>query len=722
MTPILLVMPATPRIARRARCSTAAHVALAGEPLARAGHRLSLLVLVCGIVMFAAKARADDAPSSLTETETVVVEEAAAPPDTGSHDVSAFATIVPREQFAGTGADLGEVLDRTVGVQVRNFGGLGDLSTISIRGSTAEQVEVFLDGIPLNRALGGGVDLSTLPLGNVERIEVYRGTAPTGLALTNLGGAVELATSPAYGDDETALSVGGGSFGTLDTAASLRRGVGPFHLFASGGYTRSEGDFRFEDDNGTPKNPADDAVVSRRNNDFQSVAFLGKADTDLPADLSLTLADDFFWKEEGVPGIGSNQSDSARLATFRDLAHALVRGHGWLDGTLDLEERLEFGYQREAFRDVDGEIGVGAQDSRNTTFSYASVSQLTQRPIPELALTFLGDLRHEEFRPADELLDPEEGPTSKRNAAHLVLESETRVFGERLILDPAVRFAYVEDARRPFGPFVTAGPQNAVDRRVTWKVGARGYVTEWLEARGNASTSFRAPSFTELFGDRGSIIGNPKLDPERGFNWDIGLAFVPLDGDFLRAVRLEAIYFYSDVDDRILFIQNSQRTAVAENVASSRSQGVELTAAAHFPAGFRASANATFQATEDLSPAPSRHGNDLPGQPRNDVAMRVEWRERPVTLFTELEYIGSNFLDPANLEEVSDRVLVSSGFKIRVTDEITLAFDARNLADDRVSDVIGYPLPGRSFFGSVEWRRVDAEEDDAGVAASGVDE
>ena len=100
-------------------------------------------------------------------------------------DGSAFATVLTHEQFAGTGADLGEILERTVGVQVRNFGGLGDLSTISIRGSTAEQVEIFLDGIPLNRALGGGVDLSTLPLGNVERVEVYRGTAPAGLALSN---------------------------------------------------------------------------------------------------------------------------------------------------------------------------------------------------------------------------------------------------------------------------------------------------------------------------------------------------------------------------------------------------------------------------------------------------------------------------------------------------------------------------------------------------------
>ncbi|MBK7974676.1 MAG: TonB-dependent receptor [Deltaproteobacteria bacterium] len=658
------------------------------------------------------------ANDELTETETVVVREAGPPPDTGVRDGSAFATVLTHEQFAGTGADLGEILERTVGVQVRNFGGLGDLSTISIRGSTAEQVEIFLDGIPLNRALGGGVDLSTLPLGNVERVEVYRGTAPAGLALSNIGGAVELTTSPTYGGDESSVSLGAGSFGTLDVAGSLRRAIGPVSVLTSGGYARSEGDFEFLDDNGTPKNTTDDRTVARRNNDFQSVSFLGKGDTDLPWDLSAALADDFFWKDEGVPGIGSNQSDSARLATIRNLTHVQLRGHGWQGGALDAEQRFEVGYQSEAFQDLKGRdrhrraghrqrhprlrVGVAVDVSPHGALDPHRRRRPAARGVPPLGRA---------PRPRGR---PDQHP---RRAFNAVLESEARFLDRRLVIDPALRFAYVDDERRPFGPFVTGGPEHQVDRRVTWKVGGRGYLTEWLEARGNVSTAFRAPSFLELFGDRGSIVGNPKLDPERGFSWDLGLAVTPEDGELVRAVRLEAIYFYADVDDRILFIQNSQRTAVAENIARSRNQGVELTAAAAFPAGFRATANATFQRTEDLSPSPSRHGNDLPGQPRTDVVGRVEWREAPVTLFTEVEYLGKNFLDPANLQEVSDRFLVAAGFKLRVTDELGLTFEARNLADDRVSDVIGYPLPGRSFFGSIEWR-AEHEDDERGAAAS----
>ena len=57
-------------------------------------------------------------------------------------------------------------------MQVQDLG--SGFATVSIRGSTAEQVVVYLDGVPLNRALGGGVNLADLPLAQIESIEIYR--------------------------------------------------------------------------------------------------------------------------------------------------------------------------------------------------------------------------------------------------------------------------------------------------------------------------------------------------------------------------------------------------------------------------------------------------------------------------------------------------------------------------------------------------------------------
>ena len=80
------------------------------------------------------------------------------------------------------------------GVTVMRTGSIGAASTITLRGSSADEVRVFVDGVPVNIASGGAVDMSTLPLGDVERVEVYRGTSPLAFGESALGGVVSITT------------------------------------------------------------------------------------------------------------------------------------------------------------------------------------------------------------------------------------------------------------------------------------------------------------------------------------------------------------------------------------------------------------------------------------------------------------------------------------------------------------------------------------------------
>ncbi|NNE07129.1 MAG: TonB-dependent receptor plug domain-containing protein, partial [Gemmatimonadetes bacterium] len=57
--------------------------------------------------------------------------------------------------FAAGGANLhglSDLLESVPGVRVKRYGGLGAIATPSVRGSGASQVEVFLDGVPMNSA------------------------------------------------------------------------------------------------------------------------------------------------------------------------------------------------------------------------------------------------------------------------------------------------------------------------------------------------------------------------------------------------------------------------------------------------------------------------------------------------------------------------------------------------------------------------------------------
>ena len=111
-------------------------------------------------------------------------------------DPTASATVVEAERFAGELKGVAELAATAPGVAVRSHGGLGQLTTISIRGSTSGGVRVLLDGIPLDTAAGGGVDLSTIPLHWVDRVEVVRGAEGAYFGAGALGGAVNVVTLP----------------------------------------------------------------------------------------------------------------------------------------------------------------------------------------------------------------------------------------------------------------------------------------------------------------------------------------------------------------------------------------------------------------------------------------------------------------------------------------------------------------------------------------------
>jgi len=75
--------------------------------------------------------------------------------DVDMQETPAFYSLIKRDQFEGKIESLAEVIEKEAGVQVRQAGGLGSYSVISLRGSTSEQVMIYIDGILLNEASGG---------------------------------------------------------------------------------------------------------------------------------------------------------------------------------------------------------------------------------------------------------------------------------------------------------------------------------------------------------------------------------------------------------------------------------------------------------------------------------------------------------------------------------------------------------------------------------------
>ncbi|MGB3144127.1 MAG: carboxypeptidase-like regulatory domain-containing protein, partial [Maribacter sp.] len=122
-----------------------------------------------------------------------------------------------------------ELLNTTVGVKIRQNGGLGSEVSYSLNGLSGNSVRIFIDGIPIS-TYGNSFNLNSIPPSMIKNIEVYKGVVPGHLADDALGGAINIVL---HKDAKTNLnaSVSYGSFNTFQAS------VNGLYRFENTGFT-----------------------------------------------------------------------------------------------------------------------------------------------------------------------------------------------------------------------------------------------------------------------------------------------------------------------------------------------------------------------------------------------------------------------------------------------------------------------------------------------------
>jgi len=232
--------------------------------------KFTAILFAAVTLAFAVPAFADETESPDDEIidlgEMIVEEESLEIKGVIDHPTS-FTLVIEPDEFTERSLTLADILDTVQGITVRSMGGLGSLSTISIRGLGSENVLVILDGIPLNPS-GGAVDMSGIPLDSLERIEIIRGGDSAASGAGASGGVIRL-TSIDFDESGESIDSGRfsfGSFNTLTGSFTHRSSENTFSFEASG----SAGDFDFLNDNGTSHDVTDDFIDTRVNNEFSS--------------------------------------------------------------------------------------------------------------------------------------------------------------------------------------------------------------------------------------------------------------------------------------------------------------------------------------------------------------------------------------------------------------------------------------------------------------------
>jgi vitamin B12 transporter len=653
---------------------------------------------ICVVCAFARAASADD--------EVIVIEGKV--PDDVARDRerhlgdAPFVTILHPDEHAPT-ASVADALATSAGVQTKSLGGFGAYQAVSVRGAAAGHTAVLVDGVPLARLAAVTTDLGRFAIDSFGEVELYRGSVPVELGGAGVGGAVNLVTRLGRGEhgERIHASIGAGSFGARHLRAHYGDDHGTVRSSTTIGYQGATGDYAYLSDNSTPLNPDDDGMVARRNNDFDQLDLASRVGNDTGVG-GLRVA----WKRNGLPGSTSQPAFDANLSTVDVIA----------DGRFDAGPSRQLAYllvERQVLRDPMGELGLGPQDRGYVTISGGASTTWSHAFGKHRAVAGL-ELRGDRFSDEDRA-----GATAAlvgtRGTGAVSLAGEVAVFSG-LALTPAVRLDLARTAPTP----MTVGPDAFADQPARWdtitspRLGVRARIVDDVAVKGSAGYYARLPTLIELFGNRGTILGSPDLRPERGPSGDLGIVWAPskelgdaVDYVVVDRILVQAALFATRPRDTIALVTSAGYVARAENIGDTRSYGAELVASARFAKTLTLSAAYTRLVSSQQSTDPNLDGKVLPRTPSHFVYARVDIAHRLARrmfgVWSDVMVQSASYLDQANFQRVAGRVLVGAGARAEIAGGVGVSASGANLTNLRIDDMYGYPMPGRSFFLSLDW-------------------
>lgn len=154
-------------------------------------------------------------------------------------------SVIETKEAAARNIQTNELLDRTVGVRVRQSGGLGSEVEYNLNGMTGRSVGIFIDGIEIS-TYGSSFNLSNIPPSMIERIEVYKGVLPSHLTGDLLGGAINIVLKKGkVSSNSLSASISYGSFNTTqsDISALYRHAKSGFTTRISGSLLNTDNDY-----------------------------------------------------------------------------------------------------------------------------------------------------------------------------------------------------------------------------------------------------------------------------------------------------------------------------------------------------------------------------------------------------------------------------------------------------------------------------------------------
>ena len=570
-------------------------------------------------------------------------------------DVTQSVTVITADDIKKSGAtNVGDILSTTPGATVTNYGPLGALQSIELRGSSYQQVLVLLNGMRLNSGSAGGFDLSELPvsLDSIERIEIVRGPASALYGSDAMGGVINIITKKPT-KPATTLSGAAGADGY--SLASIYNSGKAGNTYYGLSYSKEHSS----------------GFHHLNNNDDQYTAGI-KLGYDLNAGSSVEASADYLNKEIGVPG-----SDELPSPLARQVNRLLVTGVQYKNR---LSKAVDFNV-----RVYETEEHLGYSDPDPATYTFSTIRSTTTGAEAQLnwlmgsfsVLTVGMDGRN------DNMDDSSSGTHSATMTAAYAQDELN--FGDSFILIVGDRYDKHSVYGGKWSPKASARYLNAGSGTII---------------RASIGNSFRAPTLNDLyFMDAFGDVGNPNLQPETAVEYEGGIEQALGAGNSIKFTA-----FNRRVKDLIVWAPTSPGafTYTPMNIGRARVSGTETEL--HFAVSQILNGNINYTLTFPVDETTGdRIFTDASHIPAQKLAGTLWLSLDAKTALTLEGESVRNYVEPGSPKwdyyvldgKITDTVISQNNLKVQAF------IGLRNIFNRQYETVQGYPMPPQEFYGGM---------------------
>ncbi|WP_263768412.1 TonB-dependent receptor domain-containing protein [Propionivibrio soli] len=559
---------------------------------------------------------------------------------------------------------LGELLSREGGVEFSSLGGPGASSSIYIRGANAGHTLLLIDGMRVGSATLGTPNIAAIPLSQVERVEILKGSASSLYGSDAIGGVIQVFTRRGQGEPTVSAEVAAGSHNTREANAAVSGQANALHYSLRVGKATSDGFSAIGDSSNGQFNDDND----------------GYSSLNASANVSVDLAKGH---ELGVQVFHSqtrNEYDALYYdASFRPRTDYNFRSTSTVDSYAAYSKNRLTSNWTSFLR-----VGRSTDDSKD----HSSPTERDDFRTHQDQVVWQNDVKI----PFGSLLLAAESLRQTIDTSGTYAETERTI--NSLIAGWTGSFSNHRlqlnarnDRNSQFGNKTTGGA-------------AYGYqIDERWRARAAASTGFKAPSFNDLYFPDDPLFGggNPNLKPETSRNREVGI-------NYDTASTSASVTAYRNiVSDLIQWSPDdpsdpSNFSWHPHNVGKAKLEGVTLT-------GRQAIGDVTLRASADFqNHRDETTGKQLILRARRHATLGFDHKLGKLTWGAELYASGARYNDTANTVRLGGYTTLALRADYQLDKDFTLFARAGNVFDREYELRKDYETDGRTVFVGVRYQ------------------